>query len=55
MLRLNYWAILVAALAAFVASSTWYIAFGKLLAQVSPAFVLAVVLTRLARVAGVTD
>ena len=75
MLRMNYWAILVAALAAFVASSAWYIAFGKILAQVSPAFaghleegaswrqpvvivqglVLAVVLTRLARVAGVTD
>ncbi|MGH7701912.1 MAG: DUF1761 domain-containing protein [Gemmatimonadales bacterium] len=73
--RTNYRAIVVAALAAFVASSVWYIAFGNLLAQMSPAFaghlkegaswrqpavilqglVLALVLARLVRAAGVTD
>jgi len=36
--RTNYWAVIVAALAAFVASSAWYIAFGNQLAQLSPAF-----------------
>ncbi len=38
MLRTNYRAIIVAALAAFVATSVWYIAFGNVMAQLSPAF-----------------
>ncbi len=35
---INWWAITVAALVAFVASSAWYIVLGKELATVSPAF-----------------
>jgi hypothetical protein len=35
---INYLAVLVAALAAFLASSIWYIVFGKELAKVSKAF-----------------
>src|SRR6266849_1240613 len=35
---INYWAVVVAALAAFVASAAWYIVFGKELAKVSAAF-----------------
>ncbi|HEY4388193.1 MAG TPA: DUF1761 domain-containing protein [Ktedonobacteraceae bacterium] len=35
---INWWAIVVAALVAFVASSVWYIVLGKELATVSPAF-----------------
>src|SRR5690348_17897078 len=35
---INWWAIAVAALIAFVASSVWYIVLGKELATVSPAF-----------------
>lgn len=35
---INVWAIVVAALVAFVASSIWYIVLGKELAMVSPAF-----------------
>ncbi len=38
MLGINYWAVVVAAVAAFVASSAWYIVFGKELAKASPAF-----------------
>lgn len=38
MLEINYWAVGVAAVAAFVASSVWYIVFGKELAKVSFAF-----------------
>ena len=38
MLGINYWAVVVAAVAAFVASSVWYIVFGKELAKVSAAF-----------------
>jgi len=37
-LRLNYLAVVVATVAAFVASSVWYIALGKELAKFSPAF-----------------
>jgi hypothetical protein len=36
--QMNFLAILVAALAAFAASSVWYMAFGNKLAKVSPAF-----------------
>ena len=43
MLRTNYLAVGVAAVAAFVASSVWYIVFGKELAKVSPAFAEALV------------
>jgi hypothetical protein len=35
---INWWAVVVAALVAFVASSVWYIVWGKELATVSPAF-----------------
>src|SRR5260370_37792326 len=35
---IDYWAVVVAAIAAFVASSVWYIVFGKELAKVSAAF-----------------
>ena len=38
MLGIHYWAVVVAAVAAFVASSVWYIVFGKELAKASPAF-----------------
>lgn len=38
MLGINYWAVVVAAIAAFVASAAWYIVFGKELATVSAAF-----------------
>src|SRR5260221_14294998 len=38
MLGINYWAVVVAAVAEFVASSVWYIVFGKELAKVSAAF-----------------
>jgi len=38
MLGINYWAVVVAAVAAFVASSVWYIVFGKELATASAAF-----------------
>src|SRR5689334_1229766 len=38
MLGINYWAVVVAAIAAFVASAAWYIVFGKELAKVSAAF-----------------
>jgi Protein of unknown function (DUF1761) len=38
MLGVNYLAVVVAAVAAFVASSVWYIAFGKELAKSSAAF-----------------
>ncbi len=38
MLGINYWAVVVAAVAAFVASAAWYIVFGKELAKVSAAF-----------------
>lgn len=38
MLGINFLAVVVAALAAFVASSAWYIVFGKELAKVSAAF-----------------
>ena len=38
MLGINYLAVVVAAVAAFVASSVWYIVFGKELAKVSAAF-----------------
>jgi hypothetical protein len=38
MVRTNYLAVVVAALAAFVASAVWYIMLGNELAQVSPAF-----------------
>jgi uncharacterized protein DUF1761 len=34
---INFWAVIVASLAAFVASSVWYIAFSRPLAQLSPA------------------
>jgi hypothetical protein len=37
-LRINYFAVIVAALAAFVGSSVWYVVFGKELAKVSPVF-----------------
>jgi hypothetical protein len=36
--RMNYWAVIVAALLAFVGSSVWYGVFGKELAKVSPVF-----------------
>jgi hypothetical protein len=35
---INFWAVIVAGLTAFVASAFWYIVFGKELAKVSPAF-----------------
>ncbi len=38
MLGINFLAVVVAALAAFVASAVWYIVFGKELAKVSAAF-----------------
>jgi Protein of unknown function (DUF1761) len=38
MLGINYLAVIVAAVAAFVASSVWYIVFGRELAKVSVAF-----------------
>ena len=38
MLKMNYLAVIVAALAAFVGSSVWYAVFGKALAKVSPVF-----------------
>jgi Protein of unknown function (DUF1761) len=38
MFGINVLAVVVAALAAFVASAVWYIVFGKELAKVSPAF-----------------
>jgi hypothetical protein len=38
MLGINFLAVVVAALAAFVASAAWYIVFGKELAKVSAAF-----------------
>jgi hypothetical protein len=38
MLRINYWAVVVAGVAAFMVSSVWYIIFGKELARVSAAF-----------------
>lgn len=34
MLGINYWAVVVAAIAAFVASSVWYMVFGKALMEV---------------------
>jgi hypothetical protein len=37
-LRINYLAIVVAAVVAFVGSSVWYAVFGKQLAKVSPVF-----------------
>jgi hypothetical protein len=37
-LRINYLAVIVAAVVAFVASSVWYVVFGKQLAKVSPVF-----------------
>ena len=43
MLRINYLAVVVAAVAAFVASTVWYIVFGKELAKVSAAFAEALV------------
>jgi hypothetical protein len=36
--KLNYWAVMVAAVVAFVGSSVWYVVFGKELAKVSPVF-----------------
>lgn len=36
--RINYLAVITAAVAAFVTSTVWYIVFGKELANVSPAF-----------------
>ncbi len=38
MLGINYWAVVVAAVAAFVVSLVWYIVFGKELAKVSATF-----------------
>src|SRR5260370_7605949 len=38
MLGINYWAVGVAAIAAFVASAAWYIVVGKELPKVSAAF-----------------
>jgi hypothetical protein len=38
MLKMNYLAVIVAAVAAFVGSSVWYVVFGKALAKVSPVF-----------------
>lgn len=35
---MNYWAVLVAAVAAFVLSGAWYAGFGKQLARLSPAY-----------------
>ena len=37
-LQINYWAVIVAAVAAFAGSSVWYVVFGGELAKVSPAF-----------------
>jgi hypothetical protein len=42
MLGIHYLAVVVAAVAAFVASSVWYIVFGKELAKVSSAFAEAI-------------
>ena len=36
--KLNYWAVIVAAVVAFVGSSVWYVVFGNELAKVSPVF-----------------
>jgi|SRR5579864_3521746 len=36
--KLNYWALMVAAVVAFVGSSVWYVVFGNELAKVSPVF-----------------
>jgi hypothetical protein len=36
--KLNYWAVMVAAVVAFVGSSVWYVVFGNELAKVSPVF-----------------
>jgi len=36
--KLNYWAVIVAAVVVFVASSLWYVVFGNELAKVSPVF-----------------
>lgn len=41
LLGINYWAVGVAAVVAFVGSFVWYIAFGQELAKVSPAFAVA--------------
>jgi hypothetical protein len=38
MLGINYLAVVVAAVVAFVGSSVWYVVFGKELAKVSPVF-----------------
>ena len=38
MLKMNYLAVIVAAVLAFVGSSVWYVVFGKALAKVSPVF-----------------
>ncbi|WP_041625936.1 DUF1761 domain-containing protein [Stackebrandtia nassauensis] len=35
---MNFWAVLVAAVAAFVLSGAWYAGFGKQLARLSPAY-----------------
>jgi len=37
-LRINYLAVVVAAVVAFVGGSVWYAVFGKELAKVSPVF-----------------
>jgi len=36
--KLNYWAVIVAAVVAFVGNSVWYVVFGNELAKVSPVF-----------------
>lgn len=36
--RINYWAVIVAAVAGFIGSSVWYVVFGNELAKVSPVF-----------------
>jgi Protein of unknown function (DUF1761) len=36
--KLNYWAVIVATVVAFVGSSVWYVVFGNELAKVSPVF-----------------
>ncbi len=38
MLRISYWAVVVAAVAAFVVSAVWYIGFGNELAKLSAAY-----------------
>jgi hypothetical protein len=38
MSELNFWAVVTAAIAAFVLSSVWYGVFGKQLAELSPAY-----------------